>query len=293
MFSNNLKIKVMIIIFLYNYFNKYCFHKRKRIGIIGLEHSQNVGNNLLKYSIFIKIYELGHFPYIIGRKFRNHNISFLKHIVNLRLINNFSEINENDYDVLMVNSDQTWRRWDYYFYDIAFLKFAEHFQIPKFVYGASLGFENWKFRKKDEEIAKYLLKNFTGISVREKSAKILIKKYLGFNAQFVLDPTLLIDKKYYLNLIKGFKSEIASQLNNEEYLFVYIVTKPNYFGKYLNYVTNKLKIKIFYLTINNKNQVQEFIYGISDCKAVITDSFHATVFSIIFNCLNYNYNSDK
>ena len=145
-----------------------------------------------------------------------------------------------------------------------------------------MGFENWKFRKKDEEIAKYLLKNFTGISVRERSAKILIKKYLGFNAQFVLDPTLLIDKKYYLNLIKGFKSEIASQLNNEEYLFVYIVTKPNYFGKYLNYVTNKLKIKIFYLTINNKNQVQEFIYGISHCKAVITDSFHATVFSIIF-----------
>jgi len=200
MLSNNLKIKVIIIIFFYNYFNNQYDHKKKKIGIIGLDHSQNVGNNLLKYAIFIKISELGHLPYIIGRKLGNHNISFLKHIVNLRLINKFSEINGNDYDVLMVNSDQTWRRWNDYFYDIAFLKFAQNFQIPKFVYGASLGFENWKFRKKDEEIAKYLLKNFTGISVREKSAKELIKKYLGFNAQFVLDPTFLIDKKYYLNL---------------------------------------------------------------------------------------------
>ena len=231
MFSNHLKLKV-IIIFLVNYFNNHYSHSKKKIGIIGLEHSQNVGNNLLKYAIFIKLSELGHFPYIIGRQFRNHNISFIKNNVNLRLINKFSEINENDYDVLMVNSDQTWRRWDDYFYDIAFLKFAEKFQIPKFAYGISLGFENWKFRKKDEEIAKYLLQNFTGISVREKSAIMLIKKYLGFNAVFVLDPTFLIDKKYYLNIINDFKSNIASQINNEEYIFVYIVTNSNYFGKY-------------------------------------------------------------
>ena len=182
----------------------------------------------------------------------------------------------------MVNSDQTWRRWNDYFYDIAFLKFAEKFRIPKFVYGISLGFENWKFRKKDEEIAKYLLQNFTGISVREKSAIMLIKKYLGFNAVFVLDPTLLIDKKYYLNLINEFKSDIANQINNEEYIFVYIVTNPSNFGKYLNYVKIKLKMKIFYLTMNIKNQVKEFIFGICHCKAVITDSFHGTVFSIIF-----------
>ena len=281
MFSNDFKLKI-IIIFLVNYFfNKYSL-SRKRIGIIGLDHSFNVGNNLLKYAIFIKISELGHFPYIIGRKFKNNSISFIKNNVNMRLINNFSEIKENDYDILMVNSDQTWRKFDDYFYDIAFLKFAEKFQIPKFVYGASLGFEKWIFMKKDEEIAKYLLQNFTGISVREKSAILLIKKYLGFNAQFVLDPTFLIDKKYYLNLIKEFKSEIANQINNEEFIFVYFIKKSIYFASYLNYIKNELKKKIFYLKMNNKNQVKEFIFGISHCKGVITDSFHGTIFSIIF-----------
>ena len=51
----------------------------------------------------------------------------------------------------------------------------------------------------------------------------------------------------------------------------------------MQYVESKLKLKIFFLNIFKKNQVQEFLYGIINCKAVITDSFHGTVFSIIFN----------
>ena len=59
----------------------------------------------------------------------------------------------------MVNSDQTWRKWsnEYkYFYDLAFLKFAEKWNKPKFVYGASLGINIWNYNKSDEEIAKSL-----------------------------------------------------------------------------------------------------------------------------------------
>ena len=198
------------------------------------------------------------------------------------LINNFSEINENDFDILMVNSDQTWRKWDKYFYDIAFLKFAENWKKPKFVYGASLGSENWKFNQSDVKIARHLLKNFTGISVREKSAIKLIEKNLGFKAQFVLDPTLLIDKKYYLDLINNYKSEVINQINNDEFIFVYVIIKSRFLENYLNFVKNKLKIKLFYINMDTKDQVKEFLYGIINCKAVITDSFHATVFSIIF-----------
>ena len=70
--------------------------------------------------------------------------------------NNFSEIKRNDYDVLMVNSDQTWRRFDKDFYDYGFLKFAESWKIKKFAYGASLGYDYWKLTQKDEEVAKKL-----------------------------------------------------------------------------------------------------------------------------------------
>ena len=182
----------------------------------------------------------------------------------------------------MVNSDQTWRRWDENFYNIAFLKFAEKWKVPKFIYGASLGYEEWKFTKEDEKIAKHLLKNFKGISVREKYAVELIKKFLGFEVQYVLDPTFLIDKKIYLDLIKNYQSNVIKEINNDNYIFVYIIIESNIIQNYIKYVSKALKLKIFYINMFQTNQVKEFLYGIINCKAVITDSFHGTVFSIIF-----------
>ncbi len=95
------KIKfVFIIIIIFYLFKAFYVKNNKRIGVIGLEHSQNVGNNLLKYAMFIKLSELGYFPIIVGTKFFNNNISFIKKAVNMRLIKNFSEIKENDFDIL-------------------------------------------------------------------------------------------------------------------------------------------------------------------------------------------------
>ena len=126
----------------------------KKIGVIGLSHSQNIGNNLLKYAMSIKLRELGFIPYIIGRRFKNHTITFLQKYTKVKVINNFQEIKENDYDILMVNSDQTWRKSCEYFYDIAFLNFSKNWNKRKFVYAASLGLNYWKLTKKDIIIAK-------------------------------------------------------------------------------------------------------------------------------------------
>ena len=283
MFYNKIMIIIIFLfIYSYNYYYLKYYNLKKRIGVIGLDHSQNVWNNLIKFAIFIKLKELGFNPFIVGRQFENQNISFIENTTNIKLIKNFSEINENDYDILMVNSDQTWRRWDENFYNIAFLKFAEKWKVPKFIYGTSLGFEEWKFTKEDEKIAKYLLKNFKGISVREKYAVELIKKFLGFEVQYVLDPTFLIDKKIYLDLIKNYQSNVIKEINNDNYIFVYIIIESNIIQNYIKYVSKALNLKIFYINMFQTNQVKEFLYGIINCKAVITDSFHGTVFSIIF-----------
>ena len=181
----------------------------------------NIGNNLIKYAISIKLKELGFVPYIIGTHIKNLDITFLKKNTNCIIINqSFTEIKRNDYDILMINSDQTWRKFDKHFYDYGFLKFAKNWNIPKFVYGASIGYDYWKLTKKDENIVKLLLKNFTGISVREKGSIRLIKKHLGIKPLFVIDPTLLIDKKYYLKLIRNYKSNIKK---NENYIFSYLI----------------------------------------------------------------------
>ena len=274
------KFYITFLFLSFNYLNLINQSKiKKKIGVISLAHSNNIGNILLKYAIFIKLYQLGYDPYIVGMKYKNHNISLLEQYTKVRIINNnFSEIKENEFDILMVNSDQTWRKWDKYFYDIAFLKFAKYWNKPKLVYAASLGLDNWEFSKHDENIAIELLKNFTGISVREIGSVKLIKNHLGIKSEFVLDPTLLINKKYYLNLIKDFKNDV---IIDNTFIFVYSVSSSNRLKKKLIKIGQKYKI--YYINTKVENQIKKFIYGISNCKGVVTDSFHGTVFSIIFN----------
>jgi len=268
-------IFVLLIIILYN-------KKRKiKIGVIGLRHEINIGNNLVKYAIFIKLSELGFKPYIIGTHLDNLDISFIKKTTNLRIIRrNFSEIKSSDYDILMVNSDQTWRRFDDHFYDYGFLNFAKKWKIPKFIYGASIGYDFWSMTKEDEIIIRELLKNFNGISVREKGSIKLIEDHLKIKPIFVLDPTLLINKKYYFNLIKNYNSNIKI---DEKYIFTYLMVQENNTREFIENATHKLGCKVYNVLADEKNSIEKFIYGIVHSKAVITNSFHGTIFSIIFN----------
>ena len=61
------------------------FLKKKKIGVIGLEHSQNIGNNLLKYAMFVTLSNLGYDPYIVGMRYDNHNITFIQTVTKLVL----------------------------------------------------------------------------------------------------------------------------------------------------------------------------------------------------------------
>ena len=286
--GTNITIKNNSII--YNYsdekFNKSNEHnftnknKKKRVGVIGLDHHLNVGNNLLKYAIYIKLKELGVDPYIVGYHLNYKRIDFINKTIKIRCIRNFSKIKENDYDILMVNSDQTWCYWNKRFYDIAFLKFAKNWKIPKFVYGASLGLDYWDFSIKDEKIAKILLKDFRGISLREIGSIDLVKKHLGINATFVLDPTLLIDKKYYIDLIKKYEKNFNL---DEDYIFTYKLDTMNNMEKFINISKKNFKNKIFDINLNDTDYIEKFLIGIYHSKAVITNSYHSVLFSIIFN----------
>ena len=266
---------LFIDLFLFNSIN---IHKKK-IGVISLIHHQNIGNNLLKYAMFIILSKLGHRPYIIGTHAKKANISFIKKNANIRIIKRFSEIKEKDYDILIVNSDQTWRKWDYNFYNIAFLKFAEKWNIHKFVYGASIGLNIWEINKKDEIIAKRLLKNFSGISVRDIGLVNLVKNHLQLKASFVLDPTLLINKRHYLKIIKNYKIS----LNKLNYICIYNVNNSSKIYVIQREASIQLNSTIFNVNLNENEYIEKFIYGIYHCKGVITNSFHGTIFAIIFN----------
>ena len=180
----------------------------------------------------------------------------------------------------MVNSDQIWRKkYLDIFYHFAFLYFARNWSIYKFVYGASLGARKWKYNKTDEEVAKMCLKSFQDISVREIGAVDRIQKHLGFKPNFVLDPTFLIDTKYYINLADTY---IDKNFINGDYIFTYLFSEQKEILKFIDDSTHELNYKLFKVKEYHKNSVIKFLYGIYNCKAVITNSYHGTVFSIIF-----------
>jgi hypothetical protein len=161
---------------------------------------------MVKFSMSTILKQYGFEPIIISTTRPGSQINFLKKYVKLKEINSFSELKENDYDILMVNSDQTWsRNRKLPIFDYGFLNFSNKWKIPKFIYGASMGTDYWQFSRKFDMKAKNLLKNFTGISVREKGIVKLAKKHLGIKPLFVLDPTFLINKNYYLEIIKNYK----------------------------------------------------------------------------------------
>ena len=260
---------------------------KKRIGVINLPNGQNVGNILVKYAMFKKLEELGFNATIITPRLgwnRKVDLSFINRTINSHLLTlraSFSELNKNDYDYLILNSDQTWAYFDKkYFFDIAFFKFAKNWKIKKFIYSTSIGGEKWPFKRKEEKIAKKLLKKFSGISFREKGLINLVEKHLNIKGEYVLDPTLLIDKEYYLNEIINYKSNLNS---SENFIFIYQLNNDKNLERIIQESKKKFNYKIFNYQLNRSDYIESFIYGIKNCKAVITDSFHGTIFSIIFN----------
>ena len=143
-----------------------------------------------------------------------------------------------------------------------------------------MGRSNWFNNKKDKEMGKHLLKNFTGISLREKGLVKLTEKHLNIKALFVLDPTFIIDKKYYLDEIKNFKRSFNF---TEKYLFVYQLDKNLLIEKIINETIKKYNYKIYKVNVKENYYIENFIFGMNMSNAVITDSYHGTVFSIIFN----------
>ena len=92
---------------------------KKKIGVFGYTNDNNIGNNLVKFSMYILLRNLGFEPTMVAPS-DSYDLYFIKKYLNIREIKNFSEINENDYDILMVNSDQTWSAQFRYLLNIGF-----------------------------------------------------------------------------------------------------------------------------------------------------------------------------
>ncbi len=128
------------------------------------------------------------------------------------------------------------------------------------------------------------------MSVREASGVSLCKKHFGVEAVHVVDPTLLLDRDDYCNLFEG--KDIKPHQNG---LLVYLLDQREENEKMISYFANTLGLPPF--SVNSKYEtpgfhpveeciqpsVETWLKGFYDANFVLTDSFHACVFSIIFN----------
>ena len=256
--------------------------------MVNLYLGLNVGNILVKFSMFKILEELGFNATIIVPQTGpfDFDLSFVNRTIGSHLClvpRNFSGLKEKDFDYLMVNSDQTWNPFIVNHFDknVAFLKFAKDWNVKKFIYAASVGDYKLPFKVNDKIFIKSLLKNFTGISFREKGLVKLLEDSIGLKSEFVLDPIFLLSKNHYLNTIKNYKSNFSEK---DKFIFIYQLNKNDHF---INTISNKTS-KLFNFTINKhqfekSDYIESFIYAMNNSQAIITDSFHGTVFSILFN----------
>jgi hypothetical protein len=205
----------------------------------------------------------------------------------------FSKLKNDGFEAYVVGSDQVWRPKYSPNLENHFLGFLENnSKIKRITYAASFGVDNWEYSPAQTKKCNFLAKKFNSVSVREDSAVDLCKKYLGIDAVQNIDPTLLISKEEYINLVE--KDNTPKHFGT---LLVYVLDLSVKKKDIIKQVIEELKLtptstmpEGFFREVGSKNleqciypSVTNWIRGFMDAEFVITDSFHGTVFSIIFN----------
>lgn len=212
---------------------------------------------------------------------------FIFEHINIRKCKSLSRLRKNEFDAIVVGSDQVWRPsyfccWG----DVtnSFLKFAKDWSIRRISYAASFGTDKWEYSENETFAAKKLIKMFDAVSVREYDGVLLCKKYLNTDADLVLDPTLLLTIDDYDHLIND-----DNRLMEKRYLLYYCLDNSSEICTLTNNVSYS-KGLIPYKICNNERHgnsepienVEIWLKAFRDADFIITDSFHACVFSLIF-----------
>lgn len=207
---------------------------------------------------------------------------FDKKRINIRRVYDFNDI-AKEYDYFIVGSDQVWNPTWYSEKDkkmeAYFLKFAENQQ--KISLSPSFGMmelpELWK------DIFADNLKTFMALSVREKSGADIIKNLTGREAKILIDPTMMLKAEQWMQIA----SKPKWMNSNTDYILTYFIggisSQAEQFIKKTSEKNDLHVLRLLDLSYPNQYPVDpgEFIYLLSHAKLILTDSFHACVFSFL------------
>lgn len=189
------------------------------------------------------------------------------------------------YDKFVCGSDQVWCTTTTYVDPLMYLRFSP--QEKRIAYAPSLG-RDYVPSYNRRQMKRYI-NEIPWVSVREHTGQKLIKELTDRDVPVVADPTLIVSKEKW-DAIKV-KPDIA-----EEYILCYFLSTPTKetqlkllnalkltekkivaLNSRLEYLEEE--IEIFYPDCGPR----EFIGYISEAEAVLTDSYHGMLFSIIYH----------
>ena len=219
------------------------------------------------------------------KKFQNKYLNLTEQTDEWQDLGEFS----NDCEILVCGSDQIWNPGTTQgVHPAYFLEFANAAQ-RRIAYGPSFAISSIPTVYFDDLRA--ALQDFSAISVREKQTADQLATIIGRKVFCALDPTLLHNSDFYDRLLKEYTLSLP-----QRYLFVYCLhyTHLNDLRKSAEKYAKKHNLKIVYFNKFNiyhplykfnifQYGPEAFLYAIKHADFVMGDSFHAAVFSVIYN----------
>ena len=175
-----------------------------------------------------------------------------------------------------------------------FLDFTQGLNIKRVAYAASFGVDEWEYDEEQTHRCTGLLKNFHAVSVREQSGVQLCRQHLHYDrVEWVIDSTLLLNPVDYERLLPKQRQKPSGGL-----LMTYILDNSSEKQQAIHDIVKKKHLEVVEFAPKYCNlgmvtsgtigdyvspSVIEWLQAVRDADYVICDSFHGTVFSIIFN----------
>ncbi len=220
---------------------------------------------------------------------RQHTDKFINKYIKRKIVDNYTDVHENDFDAIVVGSDQIWRPKYFHNIETAYLDFTEGWNIKRMAYAASFGTDEWEYTPKQTKKCGRLLQSFDAVSVREKSGINLCHNHFHVQATHVLDPTMLLEPENYIKLF-----EVDDTPKSPGTLLNYILDETPEKTALIEKIAKDKSLVPFRVNSKVENinaplqerihpPVEQWLRGFYDAEFVITDSFHACVFSILFN----------
>lgn len=291
---------------------EYALNRRFDVGVIGLWYGRNYGSMATYFALHQVLTKLFHLSVLMidnplrpdteaitkthPRKIaeRFYDVSKKYRLEDLQMLN-------NNCDTFIVGSDQLWNiHLSRPYGQMYYLGFAGEMN-KKIAYGTSFGIP-YSGNNEEKMISAYNLKRFDHVSVRDEMSHDIAENTFGVqNVTEVCDPTFLCPVEEYDRL-----TELAEQKQESKYILAYILDTNERIGEQLKKLAEDTGSKIVVLLdeppkffernrnnlnigeneniiIKNEITLYDWMWHYKNADAVVTDSFHGTIFSLIFN----------